>query len=122
MLEDHTTPPDLKSKSMEELHRQRMLARPDSWTMAWLKQKFEEITKAYLGCCHLLNTVVMMIQANREQIEALEKRILELEAQSQLQQAKIGEQQVELGAQGKRQDDMAEWGKTIEKRMGNVKS
>lgn len=122
MLEDHTTIPDLKSNSMEELHRQRMAAKPDSWTMAWLKQKFEEITKSYLGCCHLLNTVVMMCRSNRELIEALEKRVSELEAQVQLQQAKIGEQQVELGAQGKRQDDMAEWGKTIEKRMGNNKS
>lgn len=122
MLEDHTTFPPLKGKTMEELNRERMAVKPDSWTMAWLKQKFEEIAKAYLGCCHLLNNAVMMIQANRERIEALEKRVSELEAQSQLQQAKIGEQQVELGAQGKRQDDMAEWGKTIEKRMVNVKS
>lgn len=115
MIGDHTTPPVLKGKTLEEIHRERMAARPDPWTMAWLKEKFDEISKAYLGVCHLINTLVMMCQGLRERVEAQDKRIEFLETEVKLLMARLGEQQVEIGSQVKRMDDMASWASKIEK-------
>ncbi len=115
MIEDHTNIPDLKGKTFEEIHRQRMAAKPDAWTMAWLKQKFDEIVKSYLGVCHLINNVVMMCQDNREKQEADRKRIETLETELKLAMVRIGELQVELGTANERLEKMSTWAKTVDK-------
>lgn len=128
MIENHSTPPDLKSNSMEELHRQRMAAKPDAWTMAWLKSKFEEITKAYFGVCHMLNVVIGMCRDYREKQEGTEKEVAELRTELQAANVRIGELQVELGSQQqelaavkKRFEDMSTWAAKIDKQLGNKK-
>lgn len=114
MIDDHTTPPILKSKTLDELHR-RQAAQPDPWTMAWIKTKLDENTKAYLGVCHLINTLVMMCQGIRERTDAHDERIKVLEEENQLLMARVGELQSENVLASKRMDDMASWASRIEK-------
>lgn len=128
MLDEHTTPPVLKGKNLEELYKERMASRPDAWTLAWIKKQFDEVIKGYLGACHAINTAVMNTRENREQIEKAEKRIEGLETEVQLLMAKIGgmaidaemllqrfnESEEEKAVLKKRMDGMADWAKKIE--------
>lgn len=115
MIDDHATPPTLKGKNLEELHKERLASKPDAWTYAWLKQKFDEMAKGYLGACHGINLAVVNVRENRELVLALEKRIEAVERENQMLMARIGEMQAEAEATKKRIDEMANWAARIQK-------
>lgn len=128
MLDEHMTPPVLKGKNLEELHKERMASKPDPWTLAWIKKQIDEVVKGYLGACHAINTAVMNTRDNREKLEAFEKRMKVLEDEHQMTMEKIGgmvvdaemllqrfnESEEEKAVLKKRMDGMADWAKKIE--------
>jgi hypothetical protein len=115
MIDDHTTPPILKGKNLEELQKERLASKPDEWTLSWWNRLFDEVLKAYRGACHAINLAVVNTRESLERVDLCEKRMKEMEEDNQALMAKIGELQAENVLASKRMDDMASWASRIEK-------
>lgn len=110
MIDEGTTPP--VGRSIAEQLREIDSAKPDKWTMAWIKSQFAEILKAYRGLCHFVNLVVATSRDHETRMNAIEQRLAAAETENQLIQARMGEIQAENVLTVKRVDDMAAWAKT----------
>ena len=111
MIDENTTPPPLKGKTLAEIHKERQASKPDVWTLAWWKSQIEEILKAYRGLCHTLSLAVANMQEYAELVERLEKRLESVETENKLLMAQMGELQAEVTIAKRRIDDMADWAK-----------
>jgi uncharacterized protein YlxW (UPF0749 family) len=117
MLDDHTIEPDLKSKNMAELHRERMKSRPDEYTIAWWEKKLDEVTRGYLGACHAMNLTLAICRELREKDQQRAEEFQKVLAALKDAQAKVGELQGENELLAKRINDMGEWAKGIQKQV-----
>jgi len=110
MIDEGTTPPI--GRSIEKELRERQASRPDQWTMAWIREQFAEILKAYRGACHLLNLVVATNRDHETRMKTIESELADVKRENQLLQAGIGELKAENVLILKRIEDMAAWAKT----------
>ena len=78
--------------SMSEELQKREAAKPDTWTIAWIEQRFQEVFKAYRGACHASNCVIAETQDVLKENRVLRERLELLEAD----RAKIGELQARV--------------------------